>query len=671
MLAIAFTVCLVGSLATAVPIVYGAGKKGRSRYYWTIAASVSFVTAVWATRLLTFLAFEPTMAILSWFHVVLLPIGLTGFEAACAFGLMLFRPWWKWSPWLAGAGLGFGIGTAALGRLYGVAKPPPEIDYLVFIALMVAVESLAATMAFDVARRPKGSRTKRRSVTLLALALGVPISMMMTASRSGYAVAQNMAHSVAARPLDAWMVAAIAANGVVLLLFGFIVTTRAATLTHYREHVRLFQEKALHYDVLTDLPRARFLEERIGYVLSGASQGHKFACMCVSPSRFLSINESSCHRTGDALLVALAERLQQITRETDVVGKLGSDEFVILMRRSAGLDSVTTFAERVIDAFDRPFVIDGEEIATGANVGIALYPEDGGNAELLLRSAHIALGFAKASGRGRWRFFEPEMDEQVLRRRTLERDLESAVAAGQLTVQYQPLFDSKTRQVASFEALARWTHPTMGEVPPSEFISIAEGCGLIGRLGLWILETACTEAARWPHATGVAVNVSPLQLREDDFVAATRAILERTGLAPERLELEITESALIDNPDQATTLRELKALGVRLAIDDFGAGYSGLNYLRLVSFDSIKVDRSFIEGLETDKDTATIVRAIVGLGHSLRLTVTAEGVETPAQLRRVREHGCDRIQGFLLGRPMPVDEAATLFTEPANVHYAW
>ncbi len=667
----ALVTCVVGSLVTAVQIGRGMVVRGRLRWLWVLAASGSLTTAIWTTRLLTLLAFEPSRAIFPWLDYVPLLIGLTVLEAMAAFALLLFRPGWRWSPAVAGAGLGFSIGTAPLFRIYRLSEGAAGADHLVFIGMMVVVGSMAVALALDFGRRSTGRMARRQALVFLTLALGVPIVMVMTALS-----AHRMTVVAGAHPLDvsipaAWMAVAIAASGGILLLLGFVVTVREGTMAHYAEQARLFQEKAAHYDALTELPRASFLEERLNQVLSGALPERRFACLCVAPFWFAAIGEAFGPRMGDAVLVAVAERLQQMTRGTDVVGRFGSDEFVILQQRSNDPDSVTTFAERVIDALDRPFMIEGEEIVVGASVGIALHPEDGGNAELLLRSAHIALGFAKADGRGRWRFFEPEMDERVVKRRTLERDLEKAFRSGRLTLQYQPLFDCKTRQITGFEALTRWTHPSLGEVSPSEFIPVAEDSGLIGRLGLWVLETACADATLWPSTIGIAVNVSPLQLRTGDFVAATRDILQRTGLPPERLELEVTESALIDNPDQSATLKGLKALGIRLAIDDFGAGYSSLSYLRLVSFNSLKIDRSFVEGLETDKDTATIVHAIISLGHSLRLTVTAEGVETPAQLRRVCQHGCDHVQGYLLGRPMPITNTSKLLTEPTTSPYLW
>ena len=665
LLGMALLSCVVGSSVTAIQIGRGMVVRGRLRWLWVLAASGSLTTAIWTTRLLTLLAFERSKAIFPWLDYVPLLIGLTALEATGAFALLLFRPSWRWSPAVAGAGLGFSIGTAPLFRIYRPSEEAAGADHLIFIGILVVVGSMALAMALDFVLRPASKVARRRALVLLTLALGMPIVMVMTALSAHRVAVTAGAHPLAMSVPAAWMAVAIAASGGILLLLGFVVTARDETMAHYEEQARLYQEKAAHYDALTELPRASFLEEQLNQVLSGALPERRFACLCVSPFWFTAIGEAFGPRMGDAVLVAVVERLQQITRGTDVVGRFGSDEFVILQQRSNDPDSVTTFAERVIDTLDKPFMIEGEEIVAGASVGIALHPDDGGNAELLLRSAHIALGFAKADGRGRWRFFEPEMDELMVKRRTLERDLEKAFRAGRLTLQYQPLFDCKTRQITGFEALTRWTHPSLGEVPPSEFIPVAEGSGLIGRLGLWVLETACADATLWPSTIGVAVNVSPLQLHAGDFVAATRDILERTGLAPERLELEVTESALIDNPDQSATLKGLKRLGVRLAIDDFGAGYSSLSYLRLVSFDSIKIDRSFVEGLETDKDTAIIVRAIISLGHSLRLTVTAEGVETPAQLRRVCQHGCDQVQGYLLGRPMPITDTSKLLTKPA------
>jgi diguanylate cyclase (GGDEF)-like protein len=385
--------------------------------------------------------------------------------------------------------------------------------------------------------------------------------------------------------------------------------------------------------------------------------------LCLDLDHFKAVNDTLGHPVGDALLRTVGERLRSVLRETDTVARLGGDEFAVL--QGAGGDpqpqAASALAKRVVDLVGRPYALEGHLVNVGASVGVALAPADGEDADALLKAADLALYRAKEEGRGTWRFFEPGMDARMRARRALELDLRKALALREFELAYQPQLDLGSDRVAGFEALLRWQHPERGLIPPAEFVPLAEEIGLIAPIGEWVLRTACREAAGWPEGVGVAVNLSPAQFKSHHLVPAVRAALAASGLPGRRLELEITEGVLLqDNEANLATLRELRALGVRVAMDDFGTGYSSLSYLRSFPFDKIKIDRSFVSGLATDPESAAIVRAIAGLGASLGMATTAEGVETAEQMRRIRAEGCLQVQGYLVSRPVPAAEVAAL-----------
>jgi EAL domain-containing protein (putative c-di-GMP-specific phosphodiesterase class I) len=328
-------------------------------------------------------------------------------------------------------------------------------------------------------------------------------------------------------------------------------------------------------------------------------------------------------------------------------------------------DGPAVMADRLVKTLGEPFIICGHHIVIGTSIGIALYPSDGISGDELLRAADTALDRAKAAGGGTYRFFESEMDLRLQERRRLERDLRQALNANQLELHYQPLVDCEHLTVLGCEALLRWRHPERGPISPAEFIPLAEECGLIMQLGDWVLRTACREAASWPCEKIVAVNLSPIQFRQTDLAEQILAILAETGLAPNRLEIEITEGVLIEDTERTLAiLKELKTAGIHISLDDFGTGFSSLSYLQRFPFDKIKIDRSFIWAMEQNPDSMAIVRAVIALGRSLRITVTAEGVETPTQLAWLQHEDCDQAQGYLLGKPMSRTDIAKLWANP-------
>ncbi len=410
-----------------------------------------------------------------------------------------------------------------------------------------------------------------------------------------------------------------------------------------------------HHDALTELPNRVLLRERMEQMLSRLRRnGCGLAVHCIDIDNFKTVNDSLGHPVGDLLLQAVAERLRDTVRQEDVVARLGGDEFAILQADITNTAEVASLAGRILAMLAEPFDLDGNVITAGASIGVAIAPGDGVEADQLLKNADMALYRAKGDGKNTVRFFEAEMDARAREHRRLELDLRAALQAGALQVHYQPLVQLATGAVTGCEALVRWRHPERGMVSPAEFVALAEETGLIGQLGAFVLKQACADAARWPEPIKVAVNLSPLQFRSGNLLAVVSEALEASGLAPARLELEITETLLLDRSGLVlTTLHALRALGINISMDDFGTGYSSLSYLRSFPFDKIKIDRSFVQDMGANADSQAIVKAIIGLGASLGITITAEGIETVSDMERLRDEGCDEGQGYLFSKARP------------------
>jgi diguanylate cyclase (GGDEF)-like protein/PAS domain S-box-containing protein len=423
-----------------------------------------------------------------------------------------------------------------------------------------------------------------------------------------------------------------------------------------------------HHDALTGLPNRRMFADRLHQELARSERdGTTVAVLCLDLDRFKHVNDLGGHATGDELLRQVAKRLTDSVRTEDTVARLGGDEFAVIQVGVAHPDGPGIMADRLVKAISKPFELLGHQTMIGTSIGIALYPGDGKGSEDLVRAADTALYRAKEAGRGTFRFFEALMDVHLQERRRLERDLRQALASEDLRVHYQPLADCGGGDIVGFEALVRWNHPEHGFIPPAQFIPLAEECGLIMQLGAWVMRRACADAVTWPGDKLVAVNLSPAQFRHADLAKEILSILKETGLSPSRLELEVTESLLIDDPDRVfSTLTTVKEAGVRISLDDFGTGYSSLSYLQRFPFDKIKIDRSFVSQMEKNKDSMSIVRAVIALGKSLRIKITAEGVETEAQLGLLQAESCDQVQGYLLGKPMAKEDLVHMLAEPAR-----
>lgn len=454
---------------------------------------------------------------------------------------------------------------------------------------------------------------------------------------------------------------------VAVLLVTYATTLFRAVLAHAFEFTQRFilqaeGERAIRRDVLTSLPNRFSFNERLENAIENAAQfDQKFALLLVDISNFKNINDRFGRAMADALLVEAAARLRKATRESDSIARLEGAEFAMIASRDCRPDQIRSLAKQITDAMRAPFLIEGRELYCKASVGIAFAPSDGSDANQLLRCVDTALYRATALGAGPIQFFSASDDEAAARRHALERDLASALANNQLSLEFQPFLDLASDRIRGFEALLRWRHPTLGAIQPSEFIPVAEDTGLIHEIGHWAIKSACLAAAQWPCDLRVAVNLSVVQLKNKALLDGILTALSEAGLEPKRLEVEVTESVLISNfEDAIALLKSLSFLSVTVALDDFGTGYSSLTYLRKLPLSRLKIDRSFVQDMLSDPDCAAIVRSLVALAHELRIDVTAEGVETPEQLDYLRCIRCDEAQGYLIGKAVPVDEIPAL-----------
>ena len=421
-------------------------------------------------------------------------------------------------------------------------------------------------------------------------------------------------------------------------------------------------EYMAHHDSLTDLPNRVLLNDRLEYVLERVQRGEMVAVHHLDLDQFKAVNDTFGHPCGDKLLRIVAERLRGLVGETDTIARMGGDEFVIVQATIADPAEATSLAQGVIDTLSKPYDIDGQQAVIGVSIGISVGPGDGSNPDKLLRNADLALYRAKSDGRGTFRFFEPVMDLQMQTRRIMEQDLRKALPAGEFELHYQPVVNLASKEISGFEALIRWNHPSKGMISPADFIPLAEEIGFIVPLGEWVIRQACATAAQWPDDLHVAVNISAIQFRNPGLMQVIVSALAASGLAPTRLEIEITETVLLHNKEATlAVLHQLRALGIRIAMDDFGTGYSSLTYLQSFPFDKIKIDRSFVKNITENSSSLNIVRAVAALANGMGMTATAEGVETAEQLHSIASEGCTEMQGFLFSRPLPAAEIERQF----------
>jgi diguanylate cyclase (GGDEF)-like protein len=419
-------------------------------------------------------------------------------------------------------------------------------------------------------------------------------------------------------------------------------------------------EHMAHHDALTGLANRVLLNERLEHALTRVHRDEMVAIHHLDLDRFKIVNDTLGHPGGDKLLKVVADRLRLLVRESDTVARMGGDEFAIVQAAADPADA-SALAQRIISALSEPFDIDGHQAVIGASIGIAVGPGDGLSPDELLRNADLALYRVKNDGRGTFHFFESGMDLQMQARRVMEQDLRKALPAGEFELYYQPIVNLANNLIGGFEALIRWNHPTRGIVAPNTFIPLAEEIGLIVPMGEWVIRQACATAALWPEDIDVAVNISAVQFRNPGLAQVIISALAASGLHPARLEIEITETVLLqDKETTLATLHQLRALGVRIVMDDFGTGYSSLTYLQCFPFDKIKIDRSFVKDIVENAGSLNIVRAVAALANGLGMKATAEGVETEEQLDRITSEGCTDVQGFLFSHPLPAREIERL-----------
>ena len=420
-----------------------------------------------------------------------------------------------------------------------------------------------------------------------------------------------------------------------------------------------------YHDALTGLPNRLLFKDRLTVAISHAQREHAMlAVLFLDLDRFKVINDSLGHNIGDQLLQAVAVRVQSCVRESDTVARLGGDEFTLLVPNLSQAEDAAVVAQKLLEAIRYPFHIEGRELFATTSIGISLFPEDGVDSETLIKNADTAMYQAKEQGRDNYQLFNAFINAKALQRIALEHGLRKALANQELAVHYQPIYDFRSGRISGMEALLRWNHPTIGMIPPAVFIPLAEAIGVMVPIGMWALRAACTQAKTW-HDAGfrnlcLAVNLSVNQLQQSDLLQRISEIVSECGLPPRLLELEITESNAMQSPENSIrTLFDMKKMGVRISLDDFGTGHSSLSYLKRFPIDTLKIDQSFVRDINNDPDTAAIVTAIIAMAHSLRMKVIAEGVEFSEQAAFLKRHGCDQMQGYLIKAPVPAES----FTE--------
>lgn len=659
--ALAAMMCVVGSLTSVKLFQRTFTETGAQRYQWCFLSAFTAGSAIWATHFIAMLGYQPgvpvtldgTLTVLS----ALIAVGGTGM------GLLVGSSRNRFLAVFTGGGI-IGLSIAAMHyvgmfayRADGIVRWLPEY-VIASLILSVGLSSLA----IDRLRQSGISQN-------IGLPAGLFAAAIVTLHFTGMAAfsviplpgVQTGADSAAFTTL-AQVVAVVA-----FLIIGAGISTHLVdrrTKSKSQEQLRYI---ALH-DALTKLSNRRAFSEVLEVECEKLKhEGSPFALLMIDLDRFKPINDTLGHPSGDIVLQKVASRLRHAVRRGDFVARIGGDEFAIIAYGLTSEDETRALAGRVVEILGRPFIIHGQVAELGASVGVSLAPNHGNDAETLVQCTDIALYTAKRADERGFRLFEPSMQEAIQRRRFLEADLRRACMREDFKIVYQPIIDSATGAFTGAEALLRWTCPERGEVQPSEFIPILEELGLISRIGAGVLKQACLDAALWPQHLGLAVNISPIQLLDPRLPQTVFQALEDSGFPASRLELEITETALLGNDEIVMhTLTKLRESGVRISLDDFGTGYSSLSYLHRFPITRIKIDKSFVQRLPTDADSASIVRAITQLGASLQMKVTAEGIETDEQMACIAEQGCNDVQGFLFSRPIKASTIGDLFHNEKN-----
>ncbi|MFT0168717.1 putative bifunctional diguanylate cyclase/phosphodiesterase [Paraburkholderia mimosarum] len=663
---VALLICGAGSWVTARLVLRAFSTHALQRIGWSFIAAVVAAADIWCTHFVAMLGFEPGVPVA--FDPVLtiasLLIALAGSFAGFVIATSpVTQRLTRVAPALGGAIVGLAVALMHYAGMLAYRVEGIVIWHRGWIAislvLAVAISALALHLAGAAAARAQDNAASMRASTnaparrvavVLALAIAALHFSGMTAFQvEPLAIGGHFSNPAALQALAlavACMAFVIAGAGCVSFLLDDSVRAESV------EHLRTMAMS----DMLTGLPNRASFNARIDAELARTQDTRKLALIGIDLNRFKEINDLHGHHAGDEVLRILARRLASLVREGEFVARVGGDEFVALMRFNTR-DELGDLLSRLQDALYRPVRYDDAEVLSGASLGVAIYPDDATNKTVLINNADLAMYRAKSDLSHSVCFYEPAMDEVARARRSLTHDLREALARGQLSVHYQMQTSVATGEVCGYEALLRWEHPRLGFISPARFIPLAEENGLILGIGAWVLREACSRAVAWSPPVKVAVNLSPVQFAHADLPKLVETVLVETGLAPERLELELTESAIFaDRARSLDVLQRIKTMGVKLALDDFGTGYSSLDTLRSFPFDKIKLDQSFVSESESSREATAIIRAVLALGKSLGIPVLAEGIETKEQLSLLADEGCDEVQGFLLGRPAPLSQ---------------
>ncbi len=653
---LAALMCLAGSFVSVKLFERTIAERSGARFHWCFLSAVTGGAAIWATHFIAMLGYRPAAPITfdATLTIVSALIAVVGIAAGLTVAMAKSRA----VSVIAGGGL-IGLAVAAMHyvgmfayRVGGIVQW--SAPYVIASVVLAVVFSAIAIDRLRASAGPDGTR-------LAACLFATAIVALHFTGMAAFSVVPTVSGNIGADS-DAFsaMAAAIALVG--LLIVGTGISTHLVERRVQVESQQQLQHIALH-DALTEIGnRHAFNEALSGECEKLRRYGRPFALLLVDLDRFKPVNDSLGHPVGDEVLRRVASRMRSAVRAGDMIARIGGDEFAVIaygVEEAAEADGI---ARRIVEILSRPFVVSGNVAEIGGSVGITLAPHHGTDAEKLVHQTDIALYTAKAAGKNCHCLFEPRLNEAIQRRRYLESELRLACMREDFTVVYQPVIDSGTGAFSSAEALLRWNCPGRGDIPPSEFIPIAEELGLISRIGASVLRTACRDAASWPADIDLAVNISPVQLIDPRLPQTVAQALEESGLPASRLELEITETALLGNDDMAMrTLTRLRDMGLRISLDDFGTGYSSLSYLHRFPISRIKIDKSFVQRLPSDMGSVSIVRAIAQLGGSLDMKITAEGIETDEQLAFISQHGCDHVQGFLISRPIGAAAIFDLF----------
>lgn len=655
---LAALVCLLGCSVTIRLAHRTVHSNGTTGLHWLFLASVCAGSSIWATHFIAMLGYRPGVPV--HFHATLTIVSALIAIGGSAVGFAMVRMRTSRIAGICGGGT-IGLAISAMHYVGMFAYRPDGIVTWEpsYVAASIACAVVLSAMATNcLQKQDKDAKGHAWTATLLLVAA---IILLHFTGMAAFAVAPIEGIDAGSdSEVFSAMAAAIAVAAVMIVGTG--ISTHLFELGRANAQERL-RRMAMH-DMLTDIAnRHSFviqLSEQCERLTSEARE--PFALLLIDLDRFKAVNDTMGHPVGDLLLQSVAKRLQQVARSGDVIARIGGDEFAMIARGVSGAGDAQKLAEKIVETLSSPFKLGDCTAEIGASVGVTLAPADSDDAEILTQQADVALYRAKREGRGRVCVFNPSLTQAMLERCALENDLRQAWASNSFEIFYQPIFDARSRRCCGAEALLRWESSTHGEVPPETFIPIAEELGLISAIGEAVLKKACMTAASWPQSLTLSVNVSPLQIASGGFIMTVKEALDLSQLSAERLEIEIVECSLLsDNEVVLKTLEDLCAMGVKIALDDFGKGYSSLSYLRRFPIDRIKIDRSFISQLLDDKGSASIVRAICQLGESLGLEVTAEGIEDLAQLTFVSANGCTHVQGFFLGAPLPIEIASEIF----------